>query len=82
MITVVHAAHSTKVCRTFGLPFASRDYYHNRGFSRRQQGRLEDAVRDYSRAIALSPTHSRAYHNRAFAHERLGDLNAAVADCA
>lgn len=42
------------------------DFYHNRGFSLRKQGRFEAAIADYTRAIELNPGHCRAYYNRAF----------------
>ena len=50
------------------------------------QEKFEEAVADYSRAIALNPRHCRVYYNRAFCldrleryHDAIADYNAAVA---
>ncbi len=37
------------------------------------QGKPEEAVKDYSRAIELYPENSRAYYNRAVAYERMNE---------
>lgn len=44
------------------------------------QERYEEAVHDYSQALALAPHHAKALYNRAVAHERLGRHSAALAD--
>ena len=43
-------------------------------------GRNEEALRDFSRAIALSPDEGKRYYNRAVAYEASGDLSKAVDD--
>jgi tetratricopeptide (TPR) repeat protein len=53
----------------------------NRGVALMMQGRLKDAVTDFTLALTLVPPHAeRAYFNRAMAHEDMGDLKAAYLD--
>ena len=56
---------------------SNADFYHNRGFSRRKQGRYADAVADYSAAIALAPRHCRASINMRPSLQRQAVLNMA-----
>ena len=44
------------------------------------QGLFADAIKDYTIAIKLNPSHCRAYYNRAFSHDRLHQYEEAVAD--
>lgn len=44
------------------------------------QGLYQDAIADYTQAIALQPGHCRALYNRAFSYDRLGHAEEAVAD--
>ncbi len=44
------------------------------------QGRFEEAIEDYTRAVALNPRHCRAFYNRAFSYDRLQQFEAAIAD--
>lgn len=44
------------------------------------QGRFEEAIQDYTRAVALNPRHCRAFYNRAFSYDRLQQFEAAIAD--
>ena len=57
-----------------GLDPTNADFYHNRGFSCRKQGKYNLALEDYMEAIKRNPKHSRAYYNRAFVLERLGNF--------
>ena len=53
----------------------------DRGVALMLEGRLNDAVTDFTRALALAPSHvERAYFNRAMAREDLGDLKGAYLD--
>jgi tetratricopeptide (TPR) repeat protein len=53
---------------------------YERGNLRFDRGELEEAIADYSAALALDPTLSRAFHNRGLARATLGDAVAALAD--
>ena len=53
----------------------------NRGLAYHQQGALEAAIADYTRAIEREPQLAGAYNNRAGALIRLGRLDEAEADC-
>lgn len=44
------------------------------------QGRLEEAISDYSAAIRLKPNHSRAFYNRGFCYDGLGRHEEALKD--
>ena len=59
---------------------SNADFYHNRGFSCRKQGKFNLALEDYMEAIKRNPKHSRAYYNRAFVLERLGNFHEAIKD--
>jgi tetratricopeptide (TPR) repeat protein len=53
----------------------------NRGVALMLEGRLTDAVKDFTRALELAPSHvERAYFNRAMAREDMGDLKGAYLD--
>jgi lipoprotein NlpI len=53
---------------------------YERGNLRFDRGELEEAIADYSAALALDPALSRAFHNRGLARATLGDAAAALAD--
>jgi tetratricopeptide (TPR) repeat protein len=52
----------------------------NRGLAFKVQGRLSEAERDYSRAIALDPKYAAAYTNRGNVRLLLDDPRGALAD--
>src|SRR6185503_19633414 len=43
-------------------------------------GKLDEAIRDYSRAIEFNPDHTVSYSNRGRAYERLGQHERALQD--
>lgn len=45
-----------------------------------EQGKFEEALKDYTAAIQLNPRHCRAFYNRAFSNDRLRRYDAAVSD--
>ena len=56
------------------------DFYHNRAFAYRKIKKFELAVKDYSSAIEIDPTHFKAFYNRAFCYDKLGDNDKALFD--
>jgi tetratricopeptide (TPR) repeat protein len=54
--------------------------YFNRGLAFHQLGRLEDAERDYSKAIEMDPSYAAAYINRGNVRLLRNDATAALAD--
>ncbi len=54
--------------------------YHERGQARAAIGELEQAVADFTEALALDPQHVGAYLSRAGAHHDRGELAPALAD--
>ena len=54
--------------------------YYNRGVSYQDQGKLDEAIEDYSSAVKLDPEYSEAYYNRGVARDRRGDFAGAFAD--
>jgi hypothetical protein len=53
------------------------DYYHARGYAARKQGNFKGAVEEYTRALALSPTHFKALFNRGFSYDKVRPAAAA-----
>jgi tetratricopeptide (TPR) repeat protein len=58
----------------------SAPLWNQRGMIVAAQGRWEDAIADYDRALALDPTLSASLHNRGWAHYQLGHHRLALAD--
>jgi Tfp pilus assembly protein PilF len=58
------------------IPFA----YLGRGLIFDEQGRLDRAFDDYSKAIALVPSYYKAYINRAIVYSKMGQTEKAIAD--
>ncbi len=54
--------------------------YNNRGAGHHVLGNSEQALADYTQAIALAPDYGLAYRNRGLLWEALGDADAAYAD--
>lgn len=54
--------------------------YKIRGAARQRLGLLEQALSDYSEAIALAPSYAEAYHNRGAAWLEMGQVRSAVND--
>ncbi len=54
--------------------------YMNRGVELKQMRRLDAAIADYDRAIAIYPDYPYAFNNRANARRDKGDLDGAIAD--
>ena len=54
--------------------------YMNRGVELKQKGRLDAAIADYDRSIAIYPNDPFAYNNRANARRDKGNLDGAIAD--
>jgi len=54
--------------------------YYNRGNARLDQGDLDAAIQDYTKAIALDPQDANANYNRGDVREAQGDVAGAVAD--
>ena len=58
------------------VPFA----YYNRGVAFYRVGQMDRAIEDYSKAIALDPSYSKAYANRGFVFEKIAQPDKAIAD--
>ncbi|MGD9123782.1 MAG: tetratricopeptide repeat protein, partial [Desulfarculaceae bacterium] len=53
--------------------------YYRRGNVFRAEGKFDEAIADYTRAISVNPLHY-YYYSRSLAYERKGDLRKALAD--
>jgi len=51
-----------------------------RGFMRQEEGRLRDAISDYTEALRIHPRMGLAYYNRGIAYRELGEGEAALSD--
>jgi tetratricopeptide (TPR) repeat protein len=57
--------------------------FNNRGITRARQGKFEEAIDDFDKAILINKTDALAYRNRALAYKKLGtpeSLESAQAD--
>ena len=54
--------------------------YNNRGSAWAGKGNLDEAIKDYNKAIRLNPNHAAAYNNRGFAWFNKGNLDEAIKD--
>ncbi len=54
--------------------------YYNRGVLYQDQGKLDEAIEDYSSAVKLDPEYSEAYYNRGVARDSRGDFADASED--
>ncbi len=54
--------------------------YLQRGLVFEESGRLDDALNDYGRAIALKPSFYQAFNNRGLVYDKMGLLNNAIMD--
>jgi tetratricopeptide (TPR) repeat protein len=54
--------------------------YYNRGRQHHLRGDLDDAIREYTKAIEVNPRLALAYNNRGVAYKDKGDLDAAMRD--
>jgi tetratricopeptide (TPR) repeat protein len=54
--------------------------YLNRGVAFKNSGRLEEAIRDYDRAIALNPSYAKAFYDRGVAFNSMEQVDKALAD--
>ena len=59
---------------------ACADTYYQRGLVHAQNGELDKAIEDYTKAIALKPNYADAYYNRGGAFLRLGEQEKAESD--
>jgi len=66
--------------RYAGLPQVQVIVISNRGNSRARQGKLQEALEDYNRAIELSPAAADPHLNRGAVYEALGRLEEALVD--
>jgi tetratricopeptide (TPR) repeat protein len=56
------------------------DDYHAHGYLMRREGKYEEAIVEYSKALEHCPSHFKALFNRAFAYDRMGSIKKAVDD--
>lgn len=53
---------------------------YDRGLAYSKSGKLDKAIRDYTKAIELKPDYADAYYNRGIAYRIKGDYELAIAD--
>ena len=62
------------------IPAGTAEDYYNRGNKYREQGNLDQAIYDYSKAIKANSKYSKAYYNRANSYVKQGKLAEAIED--
>lgn len=68
------AAACTRILKSGRLPKKQRYIAHfNRGWSYRNNGQFQKALRDFNRAIALNANHADSYYSRSVVYYDLGD---------
>jgi tetratricopeptide (TPR) repeat protein len=58
------------------------DALYNRGLTYSKQGRLDEAITDYTKAIRLNPRLADVYYARGYAYSKKGEKGKAEADFA
>ena len=53
--------------------------YHNRGLTKSNLGKYEEAIEDFDKAIQIKPKEATAYYNRGNAKDSLGKYEEAIA---
>ena len=61
-------------------PIVAAQRYSNRGATYYYQGKYQEALRDYDRAIALESRNPKSYYGRALTYRALGNDTAAQQD--
>lgn len=54
--------------------------YNNRGFAWRKLGKYEEAIKDYTKSLELSPNNLKTLNNRGFSYAKSGNFAKAIAD--
>jgi len=62
------------------IPAGTAEDYYNRGNKYREQGNLDQAIYDYTKAIKVYSKHAKAYYNRANSYVKQGKLSQAIDD--
>ena len=62
------------------IPAGTAEDYYNRGNKYREQGNLDQAIYDYTKAIKANSKYSKAYYNRANSYVKQGKLAEAIED--
>ncbi len=63
-------------------PAGEAKQHYNKGVEYGQQGRFDEAIAEYTKAIVLDPNLAEAYGNRGNAWRALGEVQRAIADYA
>jgi Flp pilus assembly protein TadD len=53
---------------------------HNRGISHERLSQYKDAIKDFSKVIAIDPANANAYFNRGCCYDTIGELDLAISD--
>ena len=54
--------------------------YYNRGITYSENGEVERAIEDYTKAIELNPKFAQAYYQRGVAYSKKGEVECAIED--
>jgi tetratricopeptide (TPR) repeat protein len=57
------------------------DLYGRQGLRHHNDGQFEEAIADYTAALAISPTDAKIYHYRGISNKRIEKYKEAIADC-
>jgi tetratricopeptide (TPR) repeat protein len=57
------------------------DLYGRQGIRHHNDGQFEDAISDYTAALAISPTDAKIYHYRGVSEKKIEKYQEAIADC-
>lgn len=61
---------------------ATAEEYYNSGNSNYKQSKYDEAISDYTKAVARNPNLAQAYNNRGGAYIQKGNYDLAILDCA
>lgn len=80
LIVMLIAALAMSVVGCGGPEEGTAEWYLDRGNELAEEGRYEEAIEEYTKAIEIDPDYAAAYNNRGYAYDELGEYQQAIDD--
>lgn len=79
VLIIIGCSHNTKKPEDV-KDTENAEFYFKRGFEQQNNGKLDQAISDYDKAIEINPVYADAYFNRGNAYKDKGQLAQAIID--